>query len=247
MNELKVFVERCVRPVWAEGSKKLEMRRELYGHLYSVYEQERQHTDDDAAAVEVAIARMGDPKRLTAELNASLSWLDRWTGYSDQMTVRRIDESPWQYGMRSLRFASTFSAALLIPLGALLLLLTSQTGFEQQILIIMLSTIFIIESLGCLPFAWSFATLRDELEHHGWRKRTFQNILVVGSIIMLVIPSLGWIFFYAVSGDAAEATAFLPRWLLLAAFAIPLLTWAAWIDAKLTRDLREWLELSIEQ
>ena len=246
MNELKVFIEGCVRPVWAEGSKKLAMRRELYSHLYTVYEQERQHTENDAAAAEAAIARMGDPNQLTAELNASLSWFDRWTGYSEQMTVRRIDESPWQYGMRSIRFASIFSAALFVPLGTILLLVSNKSAFQQQWMLVLLGAIFVTESLGSMPFAWSFATLRDQLEQHGWHRQTYMLIAGISALLMIVIPSLGWLFFYAVSGDAIEAVAFLPRWLLLAVFAAPLLAWAAWLDAKLTRDLREWLELSVE-
>ena len=64
MNELKVFVERCVRPVRAEGSKKLELRRELFGHLQDAYEHERQQTDSDEKAMEAAIARMGEPPTL---------------------------------------------------------------------------------------------------------------------------------------------------------------------------------------
>ena len=247
MNKLKVFVERCVRPVKAESSKKLEMRRELYSHLESVYEQERKRTGSDEAAVQAAIARMGDPRELTEELNASLSLLDRWTGTVDMFSCRAIRESPWQYAVRLARLTLKVSLAILVPFVVVSILVAGQWGFRQQFLIRFCAALILIETLGCLMCGWFFAMLRDQLEQYGWQKHLVPLVLKIGVALLFIIPVAGWAFFYGVSGDAAEATAFLPRWILLGLLAGPGVLWAAWLDANLTRDLREWQELQIDQ
>ncbi len=75
MIELKRFVERVVRPVpTADVWHKLRMREELYAHLLEAYEYELRTTDDAVEAQRKAIARMGDPEALTAELRSTVSW-----------------------------------------------------------------------------------------------------------------------------------------------------------------------------
>lgn len=247
MNELKLFVERCVRPVKAEGSKKLEMRRELYSHLQSVYEQEQKRTGNDEAAIQAAMARMGNPNELTEELNASLSLLDSWTGKVDMFSCRGIHESPWQYAVRFARLTLKVSLAILVPFVVVSILIAGEWGFRQQFLTRFCAALILIEALGCLMCGWFIAMLRDQLEQNGWEKHLVPLVLKIGAALLLIIPVAGWAFFYGVSGDAAEATAFLPRWFLLGLLAGPGILWAAWLDAKLTRDLREWQELQIDQ
>lgn len=247
MRELKVFVERCVRPVKAEGSKKLEMRLELYSHLYSAYEEERTRTGNDEAAAQAAMARIGDPSKLTEELNASLSLLDRWTGTLDMFSCRRIHESPWQYAVRLARLSLKISLVVLVPVIMCSILLADKFGFAQQFLLRLCVALILVETFGCLICGWLFAMLRDQFERNGWQKHLallFSKIVVA---LLVTIPAAGWAFFYGVSGDAQEATAFLPTWILLGVLACPGLLWAAWLDAKLTRDLRQWQELQIDK
>ena len=247
MNQLKVFVERCVRPVRAESSRKLEMRRELYGHLESVYEREREQTGSDEAAIEAAIARMGDPGELTKELNSSLSVLDRWTGTLDRLFCRTIRESPCRYAVRLTAWVFKLSLALLVPVVVVSALVAGQWGFHQQLMIRICVALVLIETIGCLIGSWFFAMLCDRLEEHGWNKQLVPLVLKIGVTLLLAVPLGGWVFVYGVSGDAATATAFLPRWILLSLLACLGVLWAAWLDAKLTRDLREWRELPIDQ
>ena len=247
MNALKLFVERCVRPVKAEASKKLEMRRELYSHLQAVYEEERRRAESDEAALRSAIARMGNPGQLTDELNASLSVLDRCTGWLDMITCRGIAESPWEYSARLARMALKVSLAILIPFVVTSILFAGQLAFRQQFVIRFCIALILIETPGCIMCGWFFAALRDRLEMYGWQKNVVPLVSKMCVAFMFSIPLAGWTFFYGVSGDLAAATASLPRWILLSLLAGPGVLWAAWLDAKLTRDLREWEELQIDQ
>ena len=247
MNELKVFVERCVRPVKAEASKKLEMRRELYGHLESVYEQERHRTESDEAAAHAAIARMGDPKELTDQIDSSLSLLDRWVGAADLLTARDIGETPWQYAVRLSRFVSKATFVFLVPFFAVSVLVANAWGFHERFLLGFCVWLVVDATLGCLIFGWFFAMLRDQLEQHGWQKHLVPLFVKSVAALAFITAVGGWVFFYAVSGDAAAANAFYPTWILLGLLLGPGVLWAAWLDAKLTRDLREWQELQLDQ
>jgi hypothetical protein len=52
ITELRVIVERAVRPVRASTSCKKKMREELLAHVSTVYEEEAGKLGDDRAALE---------------------------------------------------------------------------------------------------------------------------------------------------------------------------------------------------
>jgi hypothetical protein len=74
-RQLKVHVERCVRPIRAANLRKDRMRRELFSHLSDAFAQERQRVDDDQRALRQSLARFGDVGQVRDELQASVS---RW-------------------------------------------------------------------------------------------------------------------------------------------------------------------------
>lgn len=247
MNELKVFVERCVRPIQAEGSKKLGMRRELYSHIEAVYEKERKRTESTEAAVRAAIKRMGDPVELTEELRGSLSLLDRWTGVVDKFSGRKFDDTPWQYAVRLARFSFVLIMMLYVPFISILVLIEGRVGFEQLQLVRLGLAVTLLGPIGGFAFGWFFAILRDCLEPHGWHAGLLPMVLWISLASFLIALAAGGVFFLIVSGDVQATAAYLPRWIPLGLLAGPGLLWAAGLDAKLTRGLREWQELQIEE
>ena len=72
MKRFKTQVEKAVRPIRAGGARKDRMREELYGHLWSIYEQELDWGGDKDAAEIRAVDRFGDPAELRRELQASV-------------------------------------------------------------------------------------------------------------------------------------------------------------------------------
>ena len=95
LRELKIVVERAVRPVRASLGCKRPMREELLAHLVAIFEEEAERLGDERAALDRARQRFGDPEELTAQLQACVprrDWLARsseqqyrgalWTGES---------------------------------------------------------------------------------------------------------------------------------------------------------------------
>ena len=104
MNELKIHVERVVRPIRASNRRKCRMREELLAHLTCMAEQEQHRTKDDGAAVAAAIRRFGDADALRDELQASVPVVER-IGLVDLVGLgpmrRRQGEAPVRYIVRS--------------------------------------------------------------------------------------------------------------------------------------------------
>ena len=72
LKELKIVVERAVRPVRATMTRKRRIREELLAHLTAIFEEEAARLGDEQAALERAAERFGDPAELTPELQQSV-------------------------------------------------------------------------------------------------------------------------------------------------------------------------------
>ncbi len=99
--ELRVVVERAVRPVRASDVRKLRMREELLDHLTAIYEEELGRLGDESVAVAKALERFGAPSELTGELQQSVSRLD-FIGYVSDLYRYRRGESLLRFGFRHL-------------------------------------------------------------------------------------------------------------------------------------------------
>jgi hypothetical protein len=72
------IVERAVRPLLANMSRKRRMRDELLAHLSAIFDEEFGRCKDPKAALEAAGKRFGDPAELTAELQMTVPRPERW-------------------------------------------------------------------------------------------------------------------------------------------------------------------------
>ncbi len=77
LKELKIVVERAVRPVRASIARKRKMREELLGHLVSTFAAEVGKLGDEQATLEQAKQRFGDPQELTNQFQEDVPWSDR--------------------------------------------------------------------------------------------------------------------------------------------------------------------------
>jgi hypothetical protein len=71
LNQLKVLIERAVRPVRASTSGKGKMRAELLAHVAAVFEEEEKLSDEQTALARTE-RRFGDPNELTGQLQESV-------------------------------------------------------------------------------------------------------------------------------------------------------------------------------
>ena len=114
----KLAVERAVRPLVATFARKRILREELLAHLHSVYCDVLSDCSNDAEACERSLARFGDPRKLTGELQASVPRSDRLLS-KVQWTPRPVDMTPWGMLRWTLVFTIGFNASLFAMLGVL--------------------------------------------------------------------------------------------------------------------------------
>jgi hypothetical protein len=71
LTQLKIIVERAVRPVRATTSRKRKMREELLAHVTAVFEEEAKLHEESVALARTAV-RFGDVGELTRQLQAAV-------------------------------------------------------------------------------------------------------------------------------------------------------------------------------
>src|SRR5580704_13914544 len=71
LTQLKIIVERAVRPVRASTSRKRKMREELLAHVCDVYDEEAKLGDEQTALARTQ-ERFGQAAELTGQLQASV-------------------------------------------------------------------------------------------------------------------------------------------------------------------------------
>jgi hypothetical protein len=111
--QLKILVERAVRPVRASTAHKRKIREELLAHVTAVFEEESARLGDERAALQRADLRFGKPGELTAQLQESVpsgDVLDRF--------IERVLVPPGESTLRrALRHASLIGLLVLVVLG----------------------------------------------------------------------------------------------------------------------------------
>jgi hypothetical protein len=112
LKQLKIIVERAVRPVRASRWRKRKMREELLAHVSAVFEEEMATLGDEPAALDRTAQRFGNPAELTAQLQSSVPLLDGierfWEG--------RVEESPLRCAIRLALIAMVLTAVVFIVL-----------------------------------------------------------------------------------------------------------------------------------
>jgi hypothetical protein len=128
LTQLKVIVERAVRPVRASTSRKRKMREELLAHVVGVFEEECARLGDDRAALERTALRFGNPAEVTGQLQESAPASDRipqfWEGRPGEATLWIL-----------LRLACVASAWALAGVGAVLFAAGWVTALPREAMI----------------------------------------------------------------------------------------------------------------
>ncbi len=98
LTQLKIIVERAVRPVRASAGRKFKMREEILGHLSGVFEEESAKNVEDRIGLERTSLRFGNAAEITSQLQESVTAIDG--------ILRRLEASPGESMLRgALRFA----------------------------------------------------------------------------------------------------------------------------------------------
>jgi hypothetical protein len=122
LTQLKIIVERAVRPVRASTSCKRKMREELLAHVVGVFEEESVKLGDDRAALERTALRFGNPAEVTSQLQESVPARDAvrryWEGRPGEPAWRTAIRLAWVSGTFALVFTVFFLAVASFTVGS---------------------------------------------------------------------------------------------------------------------------------
>lgn len=93
LTELKVVVERAVRPVRSSLPHKRRMREELLAHLVGTFDEELARLGDEQSALCATKRRFGDPEELSSQIQAGVSRWARLQSVLDKVQRYRRGES----------------------------------------------------------------------------------------------------------------------------------------------------------
>ncbi|MCC6698723.1 MAG: hypothetical protein IT365_24070 [Candidatus Hydrogenedentes bacterium] len=197
MKALRIHVERIVRPIRASVLRKNKMREELLAHLETAFEEESAVAISDCEALEQATKRLGDPRALREELQASVPWIER-VGFS-RIPLRLEPEayaSDEPFGWRGSARIATGIVALTVVLSSLFFAINQavspDTGLAPRLGIEVLERLPLLAvSYGCEWVAF-FATyllfdlvgLRDAMSPWNRMPSFVKACLSVSSLII---------------------------------------------------------------
>lgn len=231
LTQLKIIVERAVRPVVASFSCKRKMREELLAHVSAVFEEEEGKLGDAQAALVRTQERFGQAAELTAELQASVPGRDWYARFIEHIEDFRPGES-------TLRRAGRHALMMFLVFGgAVLPVFLVQRRFSEWP---------IIPAAAVLVFGFTLMSNWMRAALYGPAGRSWLRAALVAVASSALIPGATYVVCLSHSGDA---------WASMMNV-LPLLPWGAllaWVPVAITahmtdRELRwrrEWDSLQI--
>jgi hypothetical protein len=238
LTQLKIIVERAVRPVRASFARKRKMREELLAHVSGVFEEELDKLPDERTALERTAKRFGKPAELTEQFQGAVpagDVIDRWLcGQPGEATLR----------------AATRLAAWNLALGVIVFvaasLLSGQvTVWPKEAILFTVSGILLLPA--CM-FNLTFATewIRQALYEPARRSRFKAAVLIFGwfAITVGLFEGMWWLSGTGPADGDYRTRIWMALWL---AASVPWLPWclAHVADARI-RYQREWASLQID-
>jgi hypothetical protein len=229
LTQLKIIVERAVRPVRASAARKRQMREELLAHVIAVFEEEAKRGDESAALAHT-LERFGQAAELTGQLQAS---------------VPRSEDLFGGSGPSALRLAAGFA----VVFGLLSSIVPCITILRHGRLPV--DRIYL--GFLCLPLCVAFLAFCATLLIQGMRQalfgpagRSWLRAGLVAAASSMVIPATTFALSLAVTVDIQWVFSELIAPLLLSAVIAPLaLVALVFVFHSQWRDDRDWTRLGI--
>jgi len=238
-HELKIVVERAVRPVPASAARKRRMREELLTHLMAIYNDELESRGDPQEALERTKRRFGDAGELSVQLRGSLPWWSRAVGACQKLVEIRAGESVLHY---ALRITLCMFAAQMVVLPLVLFTARGGEAWLAVRLVMVMLTASAAFGFVFLVLAYQIArALHGRSSERSW---AMAIIYAVGSLA--VLPCLAFLAYWAAGGDFQGALSHF-RYALYFAPAMPIvLVLMSRQMADELHDAEEWASLEIE-
>ncbi len=229
LTQLKIIVERAVRPVQACSACKRRLREELLGQVSSAFNDEAR-LGDERAALQRTEQRFANAAKLTKQLQESIPAKDRQHRFTEAMVYPL--GSPLYCGARNVLVYLAFSLiVVLLPALLICYLLNLFMGLNDwpryDLVPFVVTVVLGHLVIGFVLFSLTFLAhwLRQAL--YGPAGRSWLKAFLVGAVSWLLIPSVAFGCCYGFSGDVwasfADVLLIFPLYvstpLLLVAFA----------------------------
>lgn len=195
--QLKILVERAVRPVRASIGRKRKMREELLAHVNAVFDEEVKACDE-ALALTRTEERFGAPAELTRQLQSTPPAADRVNYFIEAFAGVPTRESALR---RGARYAGTVGAACAIFLAIWIPLVGRS---EDWLSLPRLPSLLAPAFMAFLTFC---ATLLEASMRHALfdsRGRNWPRAVATGIATWLLVPTLIVAWYMAMGGDFAQ-------------------------------------------
>jgi hypothetical protein len=248
MNEstlinLKVLVERTVRPVRAALRNKQKMREEMLAHVTAVFEEELHESGDESAALARTAERFGDPAELTAQLQATVPARDAIDRLLDRVWFRPGEPTL----RRAVRHALLLDTLAFVYMAAMFAVLYGAVGdvlggrLPAAAMVVYSTSVLLGMFFFVIGFTFLAEWLRRALDAR--TGRPWLKVLLIAVASSLLLPGLG----FALWLDGAQVS--LPD--LLVVFALGLVVPGMVVHlakalATRLRDHNEWASLPLE-
>jgi hypothetical protein len=189
LTQLKVIVERAVRPVQASVFCKRKMREELLAHVSAVFEEEAVKLGEERVALERTALRFGNPVELTSQLQESVSASD--------VILRLFESSSLQYSRSTFRLAVRNASVALFAFAVLFLSANSWHAKMNEWPFVLAIPVFVF----CLTLLTGW--MRQALD--GPAGRSWFRAALVAVAFWLLVPCETFAVLLTYSGDARSS------------------------------------------
>lgn len=189
LRELKIVVERAMRPIRASMARKRKIREELLTHLVSIFEEEAERFGDEQAALAEAKQRFGDPRELSGQLQQTVP-----AGSRCRFLLEKFRLEP---GESLLHFAGknllvTFVGYLLVIPPVLARLAIAWRVSEVSTLV----QILVVIGIASAAASFGFAVLVDRLARTVYGKSSERSLRKAGLYCLASLATLPLLTFF---------------------------------------------------
>ena len=187
LTQLKILVERAVRPLRACISRKKKMREELLAHVTTVYDEEANLGDESTALTRTA-QRFGDAAELTRHLQATVPTRDRLAGDVESL----LGFPPHGSTIRLAARHGILVAAMITPMLGLMIVFMSviSVPWTDWLTVYRLPSLLTPIYLGVLTFCGSVVVQGMTEALFSRQGRSWPRIVGYGVAAWLLVPAV---------------------------------------------------------
>lgn len=245
-QELMKTVERVVRSLPCDKTRKNRMRADLYSQLERIYEEELARHHEPAAALTRAQQRFGEPGLLQKELLATIPTVHRWQSRLDNWITGRRE------GQSTLRFAVEFATRAALTLGLFFAVMIAWGAFYVGDPIILrmwlvFLTIAVLFGVNCVTQIfcgeWGLSAFQVDPD----RVRLKKPLKLIAAALAAGVSIAVSLFILLETSSPGAYWSAIPEIILLPiGLTMPLFLLVIWLMAKVELEDRQWSQLRLD-